>query len=244
MQYGQITNYTDDFEQSFDGKIVFGDKVKLLEIKEKWVDREEVERRRLFNVYLFGLPRSGTSMTTRILELLGINMIHTSEDYKDKTDEKFKKKFGEYHANPTGFYEITRDQFKMFLKVLSTPYSGCKMVVPVQGYRWEVVTGFPSKVILMHRDPEEIRQSQMAYYRKDNISIAAIRTQLVQEKMKLKRHKIDHMVVEYRDILDDPKREILKIAKFIRMYGDIQPAIDFVNPDQNRFKVEELEVGL
>jgi len=53
-----------------------------LMIEGKTVDEEVdfvIENLRLYNVYVFGLPRSGTSMTTHVCELLGVKMVHTSE---------------------------------------------------------------------------------------------------------------------------------------------------------------------
>ena len=46
-----------------------------------------IEQGRLFNVYVIGQPRSGTSMLTNIVRHLGVNIIQTSED------PKFKKLF-------------------------------------------------------------------------------------------------------------------------------------------------------
>lgn len=205
---------------------------------------KNIDDLRLFNVYLLGLPRSGTSMMTKVLELLGVNMIHTSEENKEKTDERFKKKYGYYHANITGFYEITEDPFENMLKVLSTPYSGCKMILPVTGYRWEILTKFPSKVIMMTRDAEEIRQSQMAYYRSDNIDPAVIRSQLATQKVRLEESDMDYMIVDYRHVLEHKEKVIPIIADFIKAPNGTQEALDFINPNQNRFKKENLTDGL
>lgn len=217
----------------------------IVEIKFNTIKDEIVERDRLFNVYIFGLPRSGTSMTTHILELLGVNMIYTSEDEKEKTDERFRNKFGEYHANPNGFFEITKNQFTNFMKVLSKPYSGCKMIIPVNGIRWEMVKDYPSKVIFMTRDVEEIRQSQEAYYAAEgSVDIAYLKTALVQTRLQLKNNKIDFLEVNYNELLKDKVRIISGIKEFIKSDRDIIEAIDFVKPKENRFRKEELVSGL
>ena len=57
---------------------------KYIRVEEFELPDEEIESRKLFNVYLFGLPRSGTSMTTHILELLGVNMIYLHRMGKDQ----------------------------------------------------------------------------------------------------------------------------------------------------------------
>jgi len=217
---------------------------KILNISIQEIDDNIIEQDRLFNVYVFGLPRSGTSMMTKILELLGVNMIYTSEDEKEKTDERFKKRYGEYHANPDGFFEITNNQFQNFLKVLSKPYSGCKMIVPVNGYRWEIITTYPCKVIFMTRDPEEIRQSQMAYYAPQGVDVSYIKTALVTQRINLKKQKIPFAEVDYNYILKNPVEVIKEIKTFIRSNVDEQLAIDYVNPNKNRFKREMLIDGL
>jgi len=204
----------------------------------------DIESLNLNNVYLLGLPRSGTSMTTHILELLGVNMIHTSEDKKEATDKRFKNKYGEYHANPNGFFEITNNQFENYLKVISKPYSGCKMIVPVNGIRWEIINKYPSKVIFMSRDVEEIRQSQMAYYKPSGVETAYLRTALVTQRVNLRKHKIDFLEVNYNELLKDKIEVISNIKEFINSDVGISSACYFVQPKQNRFKSEELVNGL
>ncbi len=203
-----------------------------------------IENLRLFNVYVFGLPRSGTSMTTHVCELLGVTMVHTSEDDKEKSNERYKKSFGEYHPNKTGFFEVTKNYFKNFNKIHETPFSGCKMIIPVNRHRIDAVLQTPAKVILMWRDPEEIRQSQMAYYRRENISVGMIKTLLVEQKIKLEEFNIPYIIADYNELLNNPREEIIKIAKFIQAPRHVCDAVDFVNPEQNRFKKEELIDGL
>jgi hypothetical protein len=123
-----------------------------------------------FNVFVFSLPRCGSSMMTGIVERLGVNMVYTSEDKdnRKKMRKQHKKRLGEYVPNEH-FYEITENQFANWMKVMETPYAGCKVIIPVQGMRWEAVMHQPSKVIMMMRDPEEIRQSQEAFYSKKTV---------------------------------------------------------------------------
>ena len=213
-------------------------------IKIEELDEETIERERLFNVYVFGLARSGTSMLTKILELLGVNMVYTSEDEREKMDERYKKKFGDYHPNETGFYEITKEPLLNFFHILSKPYSGCKMIIPVTGFRWNLVKTFSSKVIIAKRDLEEIRQSQMAFYRNDNIETTTIASLWINEEVRLKDNNIEFKEVWYNNILKDPEGEIQKIKKFINSDKDIVDAVSFVNPDQNRFKKDQLIKGI
>lgn len=206
-----------------------------------------IENLRLFNVYVFGVPRSGTSMTTHVCELLGVKMVHTSEEEKQKErgDKSYKKNFGEYHPNETGFYEVTKNFFTNYEEIHETPFSGCKMIVPVHNQRFDAVKHTPCKVILTWRDPEEIRQSQMAYYRRgQNIDIGVIRTLLVEQKLVLEKQNIPVHVADYNKLLKNPTKEIQAIADFIKSPNSIDKALEFVNPKQNRFKKEELVDGI
>jgi methionine synthase II (cobalamin-independent) len=235
-----------------------------------------------FNVFVFSLPRCGSSMMTGIVERLGVNMVYTSEDKekRQKMKKQYKKKLGDYVPNEH-FYEITENQFANWLKVMETPYSGCKVIIPVNGMRWEAVLYQPSKVIMMMRDPEEIRQSQEAFYSRASDS-AMLRTLIVTEQLKLEKFKkaheeykalksankpipspkewykkeenrdtippremlFDFIQVQYQDVLADPKKEIKRVAEFIEAPNRITRAVNSVKPKCNRFKKEDLTVGI
>jgi len=117
-------------------------------------------------VYVLSLPRCGSSMMTGIIERLGIKMMYTTEDEKirEKAAKNYREKFGDYVPNEH-FYEITQNQFEHWVKIYNTPSSGCKVIIPVGGMRWQAMLSQPSKVIMMWRDPAEIRQSQEAFYK-------------------------------------------------------------------------------
>jgi len=207
---------------------------------------EIIEQQRLFNVYVFGLPRSGTSMHTKIMELLGIKMHYTTENDENKLnhDERYLEKFGEdYHPNPTGFFEIGRDGQDEYRKMLEETYGGCKMIIPVRGHRWEHVKKTPSKVIMTWRDPEEIRQSQMGFYSRAS-EVGMLRTALVQQQMDLEQSGIPHYISHYRKVVNDPVGEITKMKYFLNAPNEIDEAVKFVDPKQLRFKKEELQEGL
>ena len=220
------------------------------------INEEEIEEKRLFNVFVVGLPRSGTSMTTGICEKLGVHMIHTSdfEEKLKKRNEQERKRYGdEYQMNIDGFFEITDNVWDHYMEIMSTPYSGCKMIIPVTNDRMHVVKFNPcARVIQMWRDPEEIRQSQQAAYDGDKYVTeemaetkkAIIRTQLVQQKLRLEHLKIKRLDIQYRDVLNDPIGKITEIAQFIKAINSIKEAVDWVNPSKNRFKKEELADGI
>jgi len=213
-----------------------------------------VEDLRLFNVFVFGLPRSGTSMMTRIVELLGVKVIYTSEndERRQELNEKYKKKLGDYHPNEKGFFEITENMLNNYIKILATPYSGCKMIIPVapRNHRFKAVKfNSCAKVIQMWRDPEEIRQSQQAFYRGNAVEdaegrIAYLRSCLVQQQLWFQQHRVSSLDIEYRDVLANPRAIVEKVAKHINAVNDIEAAVNSVDSKLTRFKKEELEAGI
>lgn len=227
-----------------------------LKIVEKTKKKSELFKKRQFNVFVFGLPRSGTSMMMKICELLGVRMIHTSDKKKNlkKRNENERKRYGDkYQMNKDGFLEITEDLWENYFKIMSTPYTGCKMIIPVNGERMYVVKFNPvAKVIQMWRDPEEIRQSQQASYKGNQITSeeeaedqrAIIKTKLANQKVRLEKLKIDTIGVEYREVINNPEKEIKRIAKFINAPNPIDKAVKWVCPSKNRFKKEELITGI
>ena len=184
-----------------------------------------------FRVFVFGLPRSGTSCMTHICELLGVKMIHTSEEKPHEYPH-----LGEYHPNPTGFYEVTKNVFQSYVEIYNTPNSGCKMIVPVTGIRWDVVKSQPSKVIFMVRDPQSIKDSQEAFYSRES-DLAYIRTALVSQRMALKEAGISFIEVNHHDLMTDTFETVCKVRDFIESDAPVQPCLDFVDPSLYRHKV-------
>ena len=181
-------------------------------------------------VYVFGLPRSGTSCMTRICELLGVKMVHTSEEKPHEYPH-----LGEYHPNPKGFYEVTRNVFRNYVTIYQTPFSGCKMIVPVTGVRWDLVKAKKARVIFMTRDPQEIKDSQEAFYSKES-DLAWIRTALVQQRLWLKEAEIPYLEVNHHDLMTDPENTVRSVAEFIGSETGIENAIASVDPSLYRHR--------
>lgn len=198
-----------------------------------------IEKNKLFNVFVFGLPRSGTSMMTHICELLGVKMIHTSEQDREKLDTQYESMFGsDYHPNPNGFFEITKNILENYLEIIRTPYSGCKMIVPVVGIRWELIKLLPSKIIMMSRNPDEISESHDAFYSKNRpMSSEFARTALASEIVKLRTNKIDFIEVKFSDLFENKEREVLRIKEFIKSDFDITQAVLSIKEDLYRQRV-------
>jgi len=133
-------------------------------------DKEPEVSEPTFHAWVFSLPRCGSSMMTGAVEALGFEMVYTTEDPEAvaKRNADMAEKFGDYVPNEK-FYEIgPYNQFTSLVKATSTPRGGCKMIIPIprRDMRFSAVISVPSKVIMMARDPAEIRQSQEAFYKK------------------------------------------------------------------------------
>ena len=205
--------------------------------------KEVIEKEKLFNVFIFGMPRSGTSMITHILELLGVNMVYDSEDKvkKEIRDEQIKEKFGkDYHPNKTGFFEITSNFLGHYLKIWSVPYSGCKMLIPITDFQYEIVRRYPSKVILTTRNPEEISISQITA-REKFFDIKSLEMLLEETKVKLELYNIPFLTIDFKDMISHPKDEINRIKDFIKSENNISEAVNFVNPNLSNFTKKEKE---
>jgi len=211
-------------------------------------------QRRDFRVYVFSLPRCFSSACTGVAEKLGVKMFYTSEDgeKRQKMQEQYKKKLGDYVPNEH-FYEITENQFENWMKVMETPYSGCKVIIPVNGMRWGAVNYHPARVLLMCRDVEEIRQSQQAFYRGDRhdtpeqaqMQREQLQMQIAHTEVQLREAKsIQFMKVPARRLIEEPELMIPEIADFLDAPNDCQDAIDSIDKTKYRFRREELTVDI
>ena len=225
-----------------------------LVLAESEMPLSDIEKARLFNVFVFSLPRSGSSMMSNIVQELGVNMIHTSDtpEELEKRNENERKRYGdEYKMNEGGFFEITKNVWHHYLRIMATPFSGCKMILPITPERMSVVEFNPcAKVVMMWRDPEEMRQSQQASYNGDKgvtedeaeAARAVIRTKLVNQKLALEKKGIDTIHIQYQAVLADPEKAVRDVAAFLRVEDEekILAAIKVVQPEKNRFKKDEL----
>ena len=205
---------------------------------------EEIFNQRLFNVFVFSIARCGSSMMTRILEKLGVNMVYTSEDVsdKEKRKESYEKSLGEYVPN-SFFGEITKDVWSHQLEILNTPYSGCKVIMPVMGQRLGLMKECPCKVIMMWRDPEEIRQSQVAFYRRSP-EVEYFEGVMAAQEVALTEGGIDFKVVKFQDVIDNPVDTISDVAAYINSPNNIADAVASVDKKAKRFNKPELVEGI
>lgn len=219
------------------------------------VDKESIEANKKFNVFVVSLPRSGSSMMTGIVNALGVRIVRTSdteEKVKKREEEELKRYgVGGYQMNPDGFYEITENFLSRYIKVLATPFGGCKLIIPLGRFQRDLMTFNPcTKVIQMWRDPEEMRQSQQASYKGGlpcgeedaETERAKIRTKLAASKAWLEEQGIETLHVQYRNVVNYPEQCVRVIAEFLGVTDEekIKAATATIKPSRTRFKAEEL----
>ena len=216
-------------------------------------------------VFVASLPRCGSSMMSGALERLGVHMVYTTEDAEEceRREEAERKRYGEHYRMNPAFFEIDKDHFANWVKVYNTSFSGCKVIIPVGGMRWEAMKARPAKVIMMWREPAEIRQSQEASYKQARATYsgaedrepwehaeACLRTRLAQAEIQFSKQaeesdSFEWIQVRYRDVLTDPRAEVFRVAEFIGASRErIDDATRSIDPSLCRFKVEDLAVGV
>lgn len=173
-------------------------------------------------IVVVGEPRTGTSLQMLILKNLGFSI----------TGQKYIKEYTK-EFNPTGIWEIP-----------GVPYNG--IVTPVEGDAIKLMMrGFLrsnhklfNKMILCIRDPRESIYSQRKQeeYISDehNLKYYLCYSNIFAQSLKQGVLKYMH-VVDYADVMWDPKAEVERLAKFLNA-EPTQAAIDCVKPELYRSK--------
>lgn len=151
----------------------------------------------------------------------------------------------QYHPNRSGLYEVPLDEYRgvdfplqyqgRLIKVMSWGLDG--LAVNSAGYR----------VVLMQRDPEEIRQSYEAFFDSPlRGSWFEQYEQRMQRAVRMLRNRADVIgldVVQYRELVQHPEREL----SFLAQSGwpiDARKAAATIDPEQYRFRRELLTIGI
>lgn len=104
-----------------------------------------------------GFPRSGTSMMMRCLEFAGIKpCVHPGREILMN-----RRNDGEYKPNPHGWYEVLPTQYRMFGFTAKVP-DGQSVKIPL--LHLPVLAPVQATVIMIHRDPMEVRNSYLATF--------------------------------------------------------------------------------
>lgn len=185
-----------------------------------------------------GYTRSGTSMMMQALIEGGLNGAY------DIGREKMNENFGDeyYKPNVYGFFELYIHRYQKLNFPLD--YKGKLIKIINTGLRNLSVHEY--KIVYMLRNPEEIRQSYEAFFSR-NLTMKLEEYEPWMNKhilmMKNRRDVKSIDVFQYREVLKDP----LKYFSILREHGwpiDVYKSITTIDPSQNRFRIEELEVGI
>lgn len=187
-----------------------------------------------------GFMRTGTSMMMRCLELGGMEAVYSRE--KDESKNDFSDE--SYDPNEGGLYEMDREDYHVpnfpdmhkgkLIKLLNLGTFGLKPMPKL-------------KVVFMRRDPEEVRQSYVAFFgdiKKERMTVENI-GQAMALNIQLLNNRKDTDVLEfwYRDVVEDP-RKYFTLLKENGWPIDVEKCVSGVNKDLLRFKIEELTPGI
>lgn len=182
-----------------------------------------------------GFPRTGTSMMMQCLSAGGL--IPAYAEHRERLN-----KHGDAHYKPNrgGFYEVGLDQYGSPGWPLQ--YQGRLIKVMCWGLDSMSVNPDRYRVVLMMRDPEEIRQSyDAAFGQRANVPPDYwARMECLAERMRNRRDVEAVGVFRYREVVDNPADAFAKVDWPI----DCEAAAAAVKPDQCRFRRELLTEGI
>ncbi len=182
-------------------------------------------------IIVSGLPRSGTSMTMKMLEAAGFNIL---TDHLRTADA----------SNPKGYYEFERvkklkaGDFDWLLDARG------KVVKVISALLEFLPNQYHYKIIFMRRNMDEILSSQRQMLLRDGIADDKISDQKLADLYEDHLKKIEEwleqqpnmetLYINYNQILSDPEVNIHQIAQFLGGNIDIKPMLKIV--DQNLYR--------
>jgi Sulfotransferase domain len=179
-----------------------------------------------FITIVSGLPRSGTSMMMRMLEVGGMPVL-TDNIRKADID------------NPNGYYEFEPvKQLRKDASWMTDAYG--KAVKMVYALLYELPEDHEYRVILMKRNLEEVLASQDAMLRRNNKDTGTLdesqvvrmfQDQLQKVEVWLSgRENVASLNVEYNDVVADPATAVLRVDRFLGLSLDTAPMIKVLDP--------------
>jgi len=188
-----------------------------------------------------GFMRTGTSMMMKALEAGGLETA-----YKQSREE-MRLKFADEHYDPNigGLYELERADYQE--KGFPKKYAGklikaLNMAIPGMDVMDDRI-----KVVYMRRDTEEIRQSYDAFFghqlnKKVIENLQEIQSNII-ERIKNRKDVLSINVFWFRNVINNP----LKHFNILKQNGwniDVEKAVEVVDPEYYRFRLENLTVGV
>jgi len=179
-----------------------------------------------------GLPRSGTSMIMKMLNVGGLEVV---TDHVRKADVD----------NPMGYYETER--VKKIREdaswVAATQGKAFKMIVPLLPH---LPLGFQYQVILMRRDMGEILRSQNKMLERLGRSSHEVPDEKLADLFARQLSEITRWLeeqdnlrvldVNYNDVLEDPAQQVRRLAEFVEQDLGVRPMLDIIDPALYRNK--------
>ena len=188
-----------------------------------------------------GFMRSGTSAMMSALIAGGMDAAWS--EHRDKLADA--KADEHYHPNRSGLYEVPLREYSepsfplqyqnKLIKVMSWGLDG--LAVNPEGYR----------VILMHRDKEEIRQSYEAFFSKPlRIPWFEQYEERMSRAVKVLLNRRDVFgvdCVQYRELVNSPESVLSDLKRFGWPIDSVKSA-ETIDPTQYRFRRENLTIGI
>ena len=186
-----------------------------------------------------GFPRSGTSMMMQALQAGGMPISYS--EARDRTVRGSRRDVW-YDPNPTGLFEVE-----------PPPTDDLEFPRQYEGYAIKVLwpgvlrmAQHDYRIALMHRDPEEIRQSLEAFNNRDlfgKFPYTAAKWLRLRDHLVTRADVRSLHTVDYADAVENPQRtfELLRDAGWPL---DSQAAATIVNPTLYRFQLDRLTVGI
>ena len=176
-------------------------------------------------------------MMMKASEAGGLEAVYNEN--RDRMNQQYGDK--DYQPNGGGFYELSQRQYME--PGFPRMHQG-KLIKGLHGGITRIVAG-NYRIVYMHRDAEEVRQSHEAFFGKPPPHVGDAYYAVMANAIGILRQRRDVQltVLQYRDVVDEP----LKAFRLLESLGwpiDPVKAAAVVNPDLCRFRLEQLEVGI
>jgi hypothetical protein len=181
------------------------------------------------NYVVSGLERSGTSLMMQMLHMGGLPVAF---DDSRPADEH----------NPRGYYELAEGKIINRLMEGNFDLQSYKgYIIKVTAYGLKFLPESNYKIVYMRRNIDEVLKSmrkmgadietekdRKLFSKLDRFSLELMRS----------RHDMEHITVNYRDLLEHPRSEIERVSRFLGKTFDVDAAIGAVDPSLYRSRVE------
>lgn len=149
-----------------------------------------------------------------------------------------------YSPNKSGLYEIPLKEYSGVNFPLA--YQGKLIKVMAWGLDGLAVNPEGYRVVVMQRDPEEIRQSYEAFFQGSKCPPLAEYAQRIKRAKAMLENRRDVQsvsVVDYRDLVARPEQTMIGLRGTGWPIDPLESAA-IIDPEQYRFRLERLTVGI